>query len=319
MTSPIFTNFNTYFTGKAKRTKYRRPVVDSDSKSTDSMISSSDMQDIMDRLKMQSYRNSTRKNYYSVWKNFNEFYLRLDDKRKTWGQRLILFVGFLIQEKKQSSTIKCHVSAIKAVLWEDGWKLNEETALLTALTRACRLQNDSILHKFPIRWGLLNVLLRSLEDFYGSSPQPYLTKLYRAMLSTTYFGLLRVGEVMASEHIIKAKDVHIGRNKNKLMMILQSSKTHEKNMKPQIIKINSLGGNHITPVVITEGAISDCPFKILKEYLQVRKKYRSIDEQFFVFSDRTPVQPTQFNRLLKNLIKFFIWGRKYTLKSIKTL
>ena len=124
------------------------------------------------------------------------------------------------------------------------------------------------------------------------------------MLSTTYFGLLRVGEVMASEHIIKAKDVHIGRNKNKLMMILQSSKTHAKNMKPRIIKIDSLGGNHITPVVITEGAISDCPFKILKEYLQVRNKYRSIDEQFFVFSDRTPVQPTQFNRLLKYLIKF---------------
>ena len=90
--------------------------MDSDSKSTDSMISSLAMQDIMDRLKMQSYRNSTRKNYYSVWKNFTEFYLRLDDKRKTWEQRLILFVGFLIQEKKQSSTIKCYVSAIKAVL-----------------------------------------------------------------------------------------------------------------------------------------------------------------------------------------------------------
>ena len=34
-----------------------------------------------------------------------------------------------------------------------------------------------------------------------------------------------------------------------------------------------------------------CPFQILREYLQVRPKYDTIKEQFFVFRDRSPLKP----------------------------
>ena len=55
----------------------------------------------------------------------------------------------------------------------------------------------------------------------------------------TYFRLFRVGEVTNSEHTIKACDVHLGTNKNKVLFALQSSKTHGKNMTPWLIKIAS--------------------------------------------------------------------------------
>ena len=99
-----------------------------------------------------------------------------------WEERLVLFVGNLIQNKKKSNTIKCYISAIKAVLREVGQHLHEDTALLAALTKASKLQNDVIHNRLPIRKGLLTVLINSVEKYFGDSPQPYLVKLYSAMI-----------------------------------------------------------------------------------------------------------------------------------------
>ena len=59
------------------------------------------------------------------------------------------------------------------------------------------------------------------------------------MISTSYFGLLRVGEITSGDHPVLATDVHIAANKRKIMFVLHTSKTHWKNMKPQMIKITS--------------------------------------------------------------------------------
>ena len=58
------------------------------------------------------------------------------------------------------------------------------------------------------------------------------------MFTAAYYGLFRVGEIMLSEHMVKAIDVHVDTNKNKLLFILRSSKTHTKGNHPQIIKIS---------------------------------------------------------------------------------
>ena len=50
--------------------------------------------------------------------------------------------------------------------------------------------------------------------------------LYMALFSTAYFGLFRVGELTASKHVVKAVNVRIGQNKNKILFILDSSKMH---------------------------------------------------------------------------------------------
>ena len=44
-----------------------------DSLSTNSSISTRDMQMIVDRLRSQQYRDLTKKNYYVVWRLFNKF------------------------------------------------------------------------------------------------------------------------------------------------------------------------------------------------------------------------------------------------------
>ena len=88
----------------------------SHSNSSSSMISTRHIQDIIDKLRLQQYRNTTWKNYYTIWKIFNAFYIKLDIKPHSWEDRLTLFIGYLVDQDKQSSTIKSYISAICAVL-----------------------------------------------------------------------------------------------------------------------------------------------------------------------------------------------------------
>ena len=128
------------------------------SKSTDSSSSTKDMQMIVDRLKSQQYRNSTRKNYYVVWKLFNKFFIRLDKKPDTWKDHLTLFVGYLIDNKRQFATVKSYISAVRAILMEIGVKLNNEHTQFSSLTKACRLVNDQIKTRLPIQKDLLSAI-----------------------------------------------------------------------------------------------------------------------------------------------------------------
>ena len=102
---------------------------------------------------------------------------------------------------------------------------------------------------------------------------------------------------MKSGHALKAVDVHISRNKNKILLILHSSKTHTKGSKPQLIKIEGSSCG-------TKGRNGKyCPFLALREYIRFRRSVRNEDEQFFVYQDRNNVKATVFNTVLKKTIK----------------
>ena len=80
------------------------------------MISTSEINDIIDKLRNEQHRDSTRKTYHCVWQTFNEFFIRLDKKPKSWEQRILLFAAYLIDNGKKSTMVKSYVSAIKAIL-----------------------------------------------------------------------------------------------------------------------------------------------------------------------------------------------------------
>ena len=165
-----------------------------------------------------------KKNYYSVWKTFNTFFVQLDIKPLAWEDRLILFVGYLIEYKKvQSQTMKSYISVIKTVLQDDGFELNEDRFALSALIWACHFRNDRVRARFPIKKLMCLELLYFLQQGQG-----YLAAAYMALFSTAYFGLLRVSEITltSSNHAVRVGDVHISQNKRKILLILHTSKTH---------------------------------------------------------------------------------------------
>ena len=135
--------------------------------------------------------------------------------------------------------------------------------------------------------------------------QPYLKTLYQALFITTYFGLFRIGEMTLTPvgHAVKVEDVHVGRNKNKLMFILHTSKTHNRGSKPQIVKISALKTQQAVPPGVASRCFRYCPFKLMQSFINCRKSQKSPNEQFFVFSDRSPVSADHFRVVIKHTIQ----------------
>ena len=248
-------------------------------------------------LCQNQHRPSTKDNYLMVWRQFNEFFIKLDFKPRNWEDRLTLFVAYLIKNKKQSSTVKSYISAVKAVLKMNRIKVTGDQYLLSSMVRACRLKNDRVKTRLPIGKKMLIKLLQQIEKSF--SQQPYLRLLYQTMLSTMYHGLLRIREVTCGPHNILAKDVQIADNKKKFRLILRSSKTHGEYTNPQIIKVSATGGD----AEANEPEYM-CPYKLLRAYSQYRGPYQCDMESFFTLPDRvTLVKSAQLNACLKKIIK----------------
>ena len=267
--------------------------------SESSRISSSYMQNVVDRLLCKQNRTSTSQTYFRIWRIFNKFLISLDKRPKHWEDRVTLFVGHLIEKGLQSSTVKSYVSAIKRILTDDGYQWNNDKILLASLTRACRIINDRVCTRLPISSGLLELILFEIQRKYANKNQLYLEIMYKALFSIGYFGLLRAGELVDSEHAIKAAHIHMAQNKEKIMIVLYSSKTHDKANRPQHIRIikniDERSGNYCNRVF--------CPFQLVDEYLRMRGDYDHMEEQLFIHRDGSPVSQMQMRQVLSSAIQ----------------
>ena len=171
------------------------------------------------------------------------------------------------------------------------------------------MKNDCIRTCLPICKGMLKILLTQVQIHYDKINQPYLKILYQTMLSTMYYGLLRISEVAGGkhQHPVKAADVHVGVNKKKFLLILRTSKTHGRNMKPQRVKISASAdsslNHHLMPTTSTRTVRNHCPYSLLREYSDYRGGFCNPEEPFFVFADKSPVQPNHLRSCLKQLLK----------------
>ena len=166
------------------------------------------MEFILDKLKMQMTRSSTAKNYYNIWKLFNGFILQLDRKLKMWEQRLYLYGAYLVDRGVQSAILKSYFSAIKKILHHIDYKLDDNKLLLNTLTKACKMVNDKVTTRLPIKVNLLEQILFEIQRTFHA--QYYLEKLYKALFLLMYYGMLRIGEVTESPHVLKAQNIHLG-------------------------------------------------------------------------------------------------------------
>ena len=218
----------------------------------------------------------------------------------------MLFAASLIENGFQSSTLKSYMSAIKSVLMDDNYDWQDGRLELQTLSRAYRIVNNKLTVRLPICLNLLEVILFEIKCFYHD--QYYLAILYQTLVCIGYHGLFRIRELTSSSHMVKAKDVHIGTNKDKLLFILYSSKTHGEESRPQKIKIKVVTCEFSMPSYRKHQKSKSrqrffCPFMLSHEYLKLRGQYQHESDQFFVFKDKSPVKPQQVNWLLKKIFK----------------
>ena len=214
-------------------------------------------------------------------------------KNQTLGKREFLCLELIWLITVFSPRHRSYVSAIKHILTIDGYDWNDDKVLLTVLVRACKLVNDQIRMRLPIQIGMFEMLLFEIQRLY--SIQPYLCRLYQALFAMAYYGLMRMSEITVSPHACRACNIHIRANKNKLLIILYSLKTHSKANPPQKIKI--MEKENAGRIVR-----NFCPFGLVRSYTQIRGDYLDETEQFFVFADHSAGMQSAVRLVLNKLI-----------------
>ena len=236
----------------------------------------------------------------SIWRHFNKFLIRLDKKvSNSWEEKAALFGAHLADQGVKPTTLRSYFSAIKNILIRDGYQWNDKKVLLSSLIKGCKLKNDIVTVRLPIKRKLLEILIFEMDRI--NSAQPYLKILYRALFLVMYYGLMHVGEVAFSDHSVKAANVHVGTNKDKILLILESSKTHGKESRPQKIKISAVDRKFTNSNNV--GNRIFCPFKATRAYNRIRGPYEDNAEPFFVLPDRcTPVKIEMVRQILKQAL-----------------
>ena len=286
------------FLGRANRKeKTKRNQVPDDCVSTTSSdkISTDHLMDLREHYMNNIHQESTKRNYHSIWQNFNKFVIKLDRQPDKWEDKVSLYCAYLIRKDVQSATLKSYVSAIKSKLIIDGYRWSDDWLWFNTLTRACKLKNDTVKNRLPIHGKLLECTLfelrRKFTDEIGIG-MTYRRSLYTTFFLLAYHGLFRIGELAYSQHVIKARDVHITRNNKTMIVVLRSSKTHTLAMKPQKITIRAEQDKNK----------NFCPIIETRKYTSLRKQYDEDDEQFFVYENGSPVLPMEIRKLLKEIM-----------------
>ena len=196
--------------------------------------------------------------------------------------------------------VRSCVSAIKSTLIDDKYKWNNDEVLLNSLIRSCKNMNDIMTTKLPIQCKLMELILFEVERKFEADNQHFLNILYKTIITVSYYGLFRIGEVTRSptaNHTIKAKNVHVTTNKDKILIVLYTSKTHGVESVPQRIKKSG---------VPKKGKSNNkffCPLALIKQYIAMRGGYENDSEQFFVFRDGSEVHHDHVRLVLNTAIK----------------
>ena len=160
------------------------------------------------------------------------------------------------------------------------------------------------------------MILIEISRAYSES-QPYLELLYTSVFLLAYYGLLRIGEITESPHVIKAKDVHKITNdptkqkNDKLLLILYSSKTHNLGQKPQKIRIMGRNGIKVESSLGNGESTSNernskgfyCPVDQTKAFINMRNARNSDLEQFFIFQDGSNLKSHHVREVLNTCLR----------------
>ena len=284
------------YSNRAK-TRNNRYQPSTSSSLPDDRLSTAHLKRVLDRLKNERHCSSTRATYHGVWTNFNEFLIRLDYRPPAWEDKIVLYCAHLIEDRKlQSCTVRSYISALKAVLVNDGCEWNVDRLLLSSLFQACERKNDRLKNRLPIKRGLLEQILFQVQRVYRERNQFYLEYLYKTAFMLQYYGLMRIGEITKGNHCLLAKNVHQSADSSKLVAILYSSKTHSTKDRPQELKIEKV----LTP---RRGFNTFfCPVDVILTYIQFRGGRYDDSEEFLIFQDRRPLQSYQVRKVLRDTL-----------------
>ena len=98
---------------------------------------------------------------------------------------------------------------------------------------------------------------------------------------------------------MKACNVHVAKNKEKILILLYSSKTHGEDAPPQKMKIK--GANQFSKKKEQMQKFF-CPFSLMQQFIKARGGYSTENEQFFIFRDGFSVFHFHVRKVLRSAL-----------------
>lgn len=251
----------------------------------------------MERNHQKGVASPSKRAYHAIFDNFLDFLDLFNTLTDRWEEKMVLYATFLADNIYGEDTIRSYMSAIRYQLQQDGVHLNEDRILLESIVRSTRYKNRQKRQRLGISEYMLHKLLDQVDLSF--SGQPYLTALYKAMFTLAFYGLLRVSELTSGRHPILAKNVIAAKNKLKIQITLESSKTHTPAQKKQVIRFPDQDEEEDCFKWLNT---KYCPFTIVENYISMREAIATEKEQFFIFKNNIPIKEGSFRRTLKKLL-----------------
>lgn len=245
-------------------------------------------------MKNQDLEDSSKWTYHTIWKNFLKFFDEFDQVPDDWEDKLVMYAAHLGNTRHAPATVSSYCSAIRYKLRKDGVILNEKSLEIAAIVRSCKKLNNRMYLREPLHKHMLHAILDKIDEHLQGKGQNYLAILYKAIFVMAYYGFLRIGEVAASKHALKNRDVKVAKNKETVLVILRSSKTHNAGDRPKDLKIPQ--------VVDLREKDKHNPYFLIDTYKKNRPTTTG-QEQFFVHQDGSPVKQGQTRTMLKTILK----------------
>ena len=234
---------------------------------------------------------STLRSYDKAWKDFLAFHresVAVGVELRPSSSQVLQYLAHLFQQGRAARTLKLQAAAIsffsKALFDSDPCA---KFVVRRALEGWGRLRTPQVAARRPISFELLTSMRSALRSICWSK---YEARLFAAAFSLTFFGALRIGEVLLETFAT-------GLNRGLLYQDASLSDA-EVTLTIRSSKTDQLGRGTVMALPAT-GRGGPCPVKDLARYLAVRP---SGEGPLLIHADGQPVTRQQFSRVMRKAI-----------------
>lgn len=217
------------------------------------------------------------------------------------SQKLVGFVAWLSLQGYRSSTMKTYVSILRKGLRVSNPSL-DSSEVNSKVKGAFCLERGMGRTKQLVTISMLRNLVGQLGNLAANA---YEGVMYKSMVMLMYFGLLRVGEVTQTDHVLKFRNVKISYSPRRVVLRFETAKN------------DRTGEIRHSATVYPDPDERVCPVLHLLNYFLVRPQVRHNEENLYVKFNSHPVTEYEFRVILTKACKLMHWSRRVTSHSFR--
>ena len=264
-----------------------------------------DIQARVDHLVKASISANTQLTYKTALNSFTKFRVEyaLDATWPAPTKHLVLFLSFCFEKGYSPTTLYTYCSGISFFHKMKSWPDPTDKFIVKKILEGCRRTRKCVDTRMPICEILLEKICNILPQMCST---PYECMLFTAAYTLTYFGLLRISEVVYTSAVQSSRPLLFTDIKTEstdtISIVIRTSKTNQSG-KPVKLRIHASNNTNI------------CCVKSVQRFLSARPAFQG---HFLCHNNKSPLTQYQFSAILsKSITHLGISSRNYKTHSFR--